>query len=349
MIKAKKINRILFMMTISLHSFLLLNVSGQTSGVGTTAGSFLEIAAGTRGAAMGNAYVAVADGPEGAYWNPAAIGMMKSSQVSFMEMDYVAGIEMQSFSFAIPIPEIISLGVMITNISVPDDIVRTVDEPDGTGETFGAGNFALNVLAARQFTDRFSLGIGFKFIQEKLYQETASALAIDFGVLYKTAFLNNMVVGMSITNFGTDLQFGGQDLFRTHTDRPRLGGNQNLPVNYETDSWPLPITFRFGVAMNVLEFEKQSLLVAVDALHPNNINEYVNIGTEYVNEVGSYGKIALRAGYNALFQEDSQQGLTLGGGLDIFVSPDFSVMFDYAFTEYKFFNDIHRYTVSMKF
>ena len=81
----------------------------------------------------------------------------------------------------------------------------------------------------------------------------------------------------------------------------------------------------------------------------NNTTEYVNIGGEYINSLGRFGEIALRGGYNSAFQEDSQQGLTLGGGLNIYVNPNFSVGMDYAYAEWDFFGDIHRYSVNFQF
>ncbi len=318
---------------------------------GTTAASFLELAVDTRGVALGDAYVATAEGPAGVWWNPGGLGMMTDIEVSFMQMNYVADIDMQNLALAIPIPGAVSLGVMITNLGVPEDKIRTVEDPEGlSGESFDASSVALGFYVARKFTERFSIGLGGKFINEKLHQETANAFALDFGVLIRTNFLNNTTLGMSITNFGSKLRFTGEDLFRQIADRDDIAGtNQNLPANFETDSWPLPITFRLGVATSIFERGGQKLRVSIDALHPNNTSEYVNVGGEYTTRVGRLGQFALRGGYNTAFQDDSQQGLTLGSGIDIFVNPNFSLGIDYAYADYEFFGDIHRYSVSFKF
>ena len=95
--------------------------------------------------------------------------------------------------------------------------------------------------------------------------------------------------------------------------------------------------------------ENQSFIIAVDALHPNNTNEYVNIGGEYTNVVGSLGEFSLRGGYSTAFQVDSQQGLTLGGGLNVYVNPSFSVILDYAYADYEYFGDVHRYSIGLSF
>lgn len=328
----------------------LLAQSGKNAG--TTVSPFLEIGVGSRAVAMGEAYVAIAEGPTAAYWNPAGLGWMQRPELSVMHMDWVADIDMQNVTFALPIPGLFTLGFMLTNLGVPEDKIRTVDDPEGlSGETFDANSIALAVHVSRQFTDRFSVGIGVKYINESILNESANAMALDMGVLVKTGFLNNMTLGMSISNFGTELQFSGADLDRTIADREDIGGtNQNVPAKFNTGSFALPLIFRMGVATNVFETSGHRLLVSVDGLHPNNTSEYVNIGGEYVvTRFRKFGEFALRGGYNALFMEDSQQGLNLGAGMSLYVSRNFSLDINYAYADFEYFGDLHRYTINFKF
>ena len=117
---------------------------------------------------------------------------------------------------------------MATNLAVPEDKIRTVEDPEGTsGETFDASSLALSFLVSRQFTPQFSVGVGVKYINERLHLESASAVAFDFGVLIRTGVFNNMTLGMSLTNFGGKMQFAGENLFRQIADREDiLGTNQ---------------------------------------------------------------------------------------------------------------------------
>jgi hypothetical protein len=350
----KNLNKLAALSLICLLLLLGVKESHAQSGknAGTTAASFLEIGVGSRAVALGETYVAIAEGPTAAYWNPAGLGWIRRPEVSVMHMDWVADIDMQNVAFALPLPNEFTLGFMLTNLGVPEDKIRTVDDPEGlSGEVFDANSIALAVHASRQFTDRFSVGLGVKYINESILNESASALALDMGVLVKTGFLNNMTLGMSISNFGSELQFSGEDLDRTIADREDIGGtNQNIPAEFTTGSFALPLIFRMGVAMNVIETNAQKLLVSVEGLHPNNTSEYVNIGGEYViTRFRKFGEFAVRGGYNALFMEDSQQGLHLGGGLSLYISEKFSVAIDYAYADYEFFGGLHRYSVDFKF
>lgn len=347
-----------FTVMSTLTGFLLLLSLGNESlaqsgkNAGTTAASFLEIGVGSRAVAMGEAYVAVAEGPTATYWNSAGLGWSLRPELSVMHMDWVADIDMQNVAFTLPIPNIFTLGFALTNLSVPEDKIRTVDDPEGlSGETFDANSIALAVHVSRQFTDRFSVGLGVKYINESILNESANAMALDMGVLIKTGFLNNMKLGMSISNFGSEMKFSGADLDRTIADREDIyGTNQNIPAQFTTGSFALPLIFRIGIAMNVFETNAHRLLIAIDGLHPNNTSEYLNIGGEYVvTQYRRIGEFALRGGYNALFMDDSQQGLTLGAGLSLYVSPNFSLAVDYTYADYEFFGGLHRYGIEFKF
>ena len=67
-----------------------------------------------------------------------------------------------------------------------DEKVRTVDQPEGTGEYYSAGDISLGLSYARNLTDRFSIGFSAKYVQETIWHESASAVAIDAGTIFRT-------------------------------------------------------------------------------------------------------------------------------------------------------------------
>jgi hypothetical protein len=60
-------------------------------------------------------------------------------------------------------------------------------------------------------TDRFSIGFTAKFVQERIWNSTASGFAFDVGTLYRTPF-NDLMIGASISNFGTSMKLDGRDI-----------------------------------------------------------------------------------------------------------------------------------------
>ncbi len=71
-----------------------------------------------------------------------------------------------------------SLGLSFTSLNMSDMKVRTVDQPEGTGEYFSAGDIAVGVSFAKNLTDRFSIGFTGKYIQQKIWHMSATAFAL---------------------------------------------------------------------------------------------------------------------------------------------------------------------------
>ena len=123
------------------------------------------------------------------------------------------------------------------------------------------------------------------------------------------------------------------------------GNNETLVARLKTEDYPLPIFFRIGVAYDFIKTQNNRLTMALDALHPTDNVESVNVGAEYTfNEM-----VSLRGGYKGLFMEDPQEGLTLGGGLIYRLAGIGAVKIDYAFVTFKDLNDIQTFSFSYMF
>ena len=70
----------------TLVAFLLFPAIAQASfaKTGTSGAQFLKIGVGCRGVAMGGAFVATADDPSAAYWNPGALVRVSWHTVSVL-------------------------------------------------------------------------------------------------------------------------------------------------------------------------------------------------------------------------------------------------------------------------
>ncbi|UCE20194.1 MAG: PorV/PorQ family protein [Gemmatimonadota bacterium] len=336
-----------------LMSLAVLMASGLAHGqlisdvskVGTTAASFLEIGIGSRAVAMGGAFVAVADDATALYWNPGGLSRLPSKEVALVHTEWLAEINFDFAGFVLPLGQFGSLGASITSLSMSDMKVRTIDEPEGTGEMFGAGDIALGVSYAKNLTDRFSIGFSGKYIQQKIWHMKASSVAFDIGTLFTTQF-NDMKIGMSISNFGNKMRLEGKDTMVQHDiDPEHMGNNDRINAHLDTDRWSLPLVLRVGVAMDVLERGNNRLTIATDALHPNDNTESLNLGGEYVfNDL-----FFLRLGYKALFLRDSEQGLTAGAGLSYTLTGDTLLKIDYAYADFNRLNNVQRFSLGIEF
>lgn len=315
------------------------------SKVGTTGAAFLEMGIGARAVAMGNAFVGTSDDITALYWNPAGLARMENSEVTFMHANWFVDTKLDYASIAFNLGTVGAFAMQITSFSVSPEPVRTVAQPEGTGEFFDGSSIALGIGYAYNITDRVSIGFGAKYISESIWHSSASGFAIDIGTLFTTS-LNGMRIGMSISNFGTKMQMSGRDAaLLVDPDPTRAGNNDKIPAKYDTDKWDLPLIFRVGVAMDVLQTKEHRMTVAIDANHPNDNTEYVNVGGEYAfNDM-----LFLRAGYANAFVKDGETDLTLGGGVKYTFAGTIAAKVDYSFSRFGTLGNIPRVEVSLTF
>ena len=329
--------------------FGFADVHGQfvqgVSKVGTTGATFLQIGVGARAVAMGGAFVGTADDITALYWNPAGLARMGASEATFMHANWFVDTKFDFASVGFNLGTTGVLALQITALSVTEEPVRTALQPEGTGEFFDGSSIALGIAYGFNITDRVSVGFGAKYLSESIWHSGAAGFGFDIGTMFVTT-LNGMRIGMSISNFGTKMQMTGKDAaLLVDPDPTKAGNNDKIPAKYDTDKWDLPLIFRVGVAMDVLQTDQHRITVAVDANHPNDNTEYVNIGGEY----GFNDLFFVRVGYANAFVKDGESSLTFGGGLKYNIAGAVNAKVDYSFSRFGILGDVPRIEVSLTF
>ena len=342
-------------LTVSLVALTLVCLPPGTMGqskVATTAAQFLGISVGPRAMAMGGAYTASNSDVTSLYWNPGAFQQAEKSELVFSHTDWLVGTKFQWLGFMLHLGDENAIGVSLTQLDYGEDDVTTVAQPEGTGERWSAKDIAVGLSYSRRLTDRFSMGGTVKYVQQRIWNESASAWAFDLGLLFVTGF-NDLRLGVSMTNFGSDMTLDGQDLTkRIDIDPQNSGSNKSLVGDLKTDPWTMPLLFRVGVAMDVIKTEELVWTVAGDALRPNDNDEAINLGTELgytlASGLNSYS-IFLRGGYKSLLREEEEEGLALGAGVSAAVAGLGTLQVDYAYTQFGLFGNLNTIAVSISF
>ncbi len=316
----------------------------STSKVGTTAAQFLKIGVGARALGMGSAQVATSRDISAIYWNVGALSRIEqNSEVTFTHANWLADISYDFAAGMIKIGDLGTFGLSIISLRVPEDIVRSVDFPEGDGRRWDASSLAIGLSYARNLTDRFSIGFNAKFIRESIWSESASGFAMDFGTLYRSE-IKGLSLGASISNFGTKMQLSGRDLQFNHDPNGNVGsGPNNIPAEYRTGEFDLPLTFRVGIAYDLYLTDDFRTTAAVDATHPNDNVEYVNSGLELAwKEI-----LFARVGYKSLFLRDSEQGLSWGLGMNYTIENTATFRLDYGFADYGRLKNVQYVTIGV--
>lgn len=303
--------------------------------VGTAIAQFLEIGVGGRGTAMGEAYTALTNDAGSAFWNPAGLVGSQKRNLYTAYTVWPADIAIGSFALSIDFGNIGTFAISSAYLMTGDMEMTTVFQPEGTGENFSITNFSLGLSYARLLTDRLSIGVTTKMVREKYLDYGYTTWALDMGTVYRTGF-HGLNLGMSILHFGPEVKFSGR--YIDYSDPKSV--DVNKPKSFETYS--LPINFRIGVSMNLLDTPHNTIIAAADMIHPNNNLEQYNWGVEYC-----FNKMFfLRGGYR--FNIDVG-GFTLGTGVELKAFGDRRAVVDYSFADLGILKSVHRFSVALSF
>jgi hypothetical protein len=332
--------------TAAMIILLLLfgdNAHAQSK-VGSTVGAFLRIEPGARGAALGNAGVALPDGIDAVYYNPGAIGLVDRAMVQYTHSLWFAGISFDYAALALPLTGTSTVFASVTALNSGEIDVRTVDQPLGTGERYDVANVALGIGYGRRITSRFAAGLQVNYATERIWHTSNRMVTFNLGTVYK---LNEAgaILGFSLGNIGPRARYAGADLaIQYNPDAGQHGNNSALPAEQFTDKFPLPGVFRLGMSVPWAVSETRHLLFLVEALHPNDNSESVNLGAEYM----LFQRMALRIGYQTMFQDDQELGLTAGFGVHGALGAN-HYQLSYAWAGHDYLQDTHRITLVLLF
>ena len=234
-----------------------------------------EIGYGARSLSMGGAFSAIGDGSSGMYWNPAGLSFHDTKEIYFNHANWIADISFDYFGLTLPLNPRSTLGFNITSVTMDEMEVTRYGNED-TGETFKAADYAIASTYAMDLTDRFSIGINGKFIQQSIANSHARGFAIDFGTLFTTPFGFNL--GTSISNFGSKLKMTGDDLLvGVDVDENIDGNNESVTGILSTDYFDLPLVLRIGISDEVKLGLRNKLVLSLDAVSPNDNANYKDL------------------------------------------------------------------------
>ncbi|MFP4548690.1 MAG: PorV/PorQ family protein [Fidelibacterota bacterium] len=304
--------------------------------LGQSGANFLQIGATPRGAALGGGITALAQGAEALYWNPAGAVAIEKTDVYLSHTDWFVDTKLTYGGAVIKIGDNNAFGVSATVFSMDDQEITTVYEPDGTGNYYSSGDISVGLSYARRMTDKFSFGITGKYIQETIYNESASQVAMDVGSVYQTNF-HNLRIGMAVRNFSGTLEFDGDDIDDRIEEEEARNNEDNPRIERLAPEFRLPQVFQMGVAVDVFDNTDNRVTMIVDVDVPSDNEERLIIGSEY-----SFRNMAwLRASYQMNYDT---AGLNAGAGINIR-----GIRLDYSFSSHEVFSDIHRFGIGYNF
>jgi len=203
--------------------------------VATSAGGFLKLETSTRAIGMGGSQVASGRGVSGIPYNPASIGFIEKSEVYFSQVNYLAGITHGVLTYGTRITPSDYVGFHLFYLDSGPMAVTTELFPDGTGRNFRVLSMAMRTTYARRLTDRLKVGGSLNYIRDAIAETKMQTVSFDIGSNFDTG-IYGMILGMSITNFGPEVEYTGEDLTVQVADTIDVDGS----LQRITDKFPLP-------------------------------------------------------------------------------------------------------------
>jgi len=297
---------------------------------------FLNVGTDARSIALGEAVTAVEGNASSLFFNPAGMARMNGlANVSLGRVEWIADIKHNYASVALSPAEgeygVIGVMVQTVDYGTLNMTIRSSND-QGYADlgTFKPSGTMIGLGYSRALSDKFAVGGAAKWVHLNLGDgvvaynadgsttsqgNATSVFAFDFGIAYRTGY-KSLQFGMVVRNFSKEARF-------------------------IDEGFQLPLTFKIGLAMNLLDFtdldrEMHKFLFTIDAEHPRDFPERVRVGGEYV----FMDLLALRAGF---ISRADEQKFSYGVGLHKNLT-DFGLGLDYAYTPFGVFGSVHRFT-----
>ncbi|NQV14421.1 PorV/PorQ family protein [bacterium] len=331
MIKSRKL-----LVTTMLVLLFLPQNAWAVKKLAQTGFKWLSIPVGARAMGMGTAVTTMDGDLTSVFWNPAGMAHIAASGFTFSNVAWIADINHMAMSGGYKLNDRLVISAQVVSVNY-GDINATMRANNSNGfielGTFSPTGMAMGLGLSSAISTKFSVGGVIKYCYEDLgtahtstdlaageiedVDATLGVPAFDLGTLFYPG-VGDLRIGMSLSNFSQE-------------------------KSYIAESFPLPLTFRLGVAMDMLEFfnigNNQHLTVAADLVHARDYTERVHLGLEYwLGEM-----IALRTGYKTNYDDED---ITFGLGFKHSMGP-LGFEFNYAFNNFSTFNPVHLFTLGL--
>jgi len=328
------------------------------SGAEKYAGEFLSLGVGARPLGMGGSFVAIADDATATYWNPAGLGGLSRTEITFMHSS-LFGLDSYDFLNCVqPLGEVGTFGLSWIRLGI-DDIPMTALKSFGN---MSASNRPYIYGYMQNTENAFMLSYGRRF-RVDIPTGLSRSRGIDLQIGGNTKFLYNSVSGVERNAIGL-----GGDIGLIWKTSPRVRGGDDdtktgdislgiviqdffkTRIIWNTTSSPshtdiIPPNLKIGAAyLRQLSSIASQVLLSMDA--DTRYGLEMHYGVEYV--LGDV--LSLRVGIQ-------ERNLTAGAGLHVaFVRGKSSVetrhavslLVDYAFLSHELGNT-HRISLMTKF
>jgi len=217
---------------------------GIDENAGTSVAPFLKMGVSARSAGMGGVSVAIGEGVNGFYSNPASLAGIESREAMFMRHQWLEEVSFNYLAGVMPQ----GIGASINLIDSGSQKRTTFSNPDGIGN-FETGGMVVTGGYGRKINPQIQIGASAKYISQKLDDKTGTGIGVDVGALYQ---IKNLTVGAVVQNIGIS------------------------KIKFIEKEESLPLVIKAGAGYKI-----QNALLGIDISKPNDNSICFNLGGQY--------------------------------------------------------------------
>jgi len=232
--------------------------------------AFLEVPAGARASAMGGAYLAVADGVDAAFWNPATLAGVQGIQLSATHFEFFEDLRHEQFALG---GRLFGGGIAASVRAMYSEPIEERDDLGNLVGTFGAHDLELQLAYGRATAGGASFGFGGQLIRERISSESAMTWGLSAGMAWRPERWRDLRAGLALQHAGPAARY-------------EFDGALGAPVK-------LPVAVHGGLAWRRDLGRGLGLTPALDVRATRGRQAVIALGGELESESGA----SLRAGF----------------------------------------------------
>jgi opacity protein-like surface antigen len=295
--------------------------------------------------------------------NIAGLAKTTKTEIGLAHTRYLSGTGMSisNLGLAQNLGDIGVLGVNIMSFGFGDIPITTVNSPEGGIGTYKPSFLNISVGLGHTFSKNMSAGFNLTYVNENISNIKASALSFDAGIQYTNGKRDNLHLGVTLRNVGTNMRYSG-DGFSFNGTSPEFA--KEITVNSRSEKFSLPTQLNVAAAYDFYLDEAKANATAEgetkkDVMPSHRLtgmfsfisnsfnNDWLGLGAEYAYQE----KVMLRAAYryesnigdkatSTTFYTGLSAGVTFQTKLNSGENPP-RVAFDYAYKGTRIANGIH--------
>lgn len=234
---------------------------------------------------------ATVTGAEAMKCNIAGLAKVSKLDVGLSHTRYLSGSGMSISNAAVgyKTSDAMVIGVNVMSFGFGDIPITTETSPEGGNGNFRPSFINMSLGLGYNFSDKMCAGISATYINEAISNIKASAVGFDAGVQYVNGRRDNLHIGVTLRNVGTNLRFSG-DGFSFNGQSPDFA--REITTQSRSEKFSLPSQLNIAIAYDFYldestksddnDTKPQHRLTTMGSFISNAYNsDWLGLGIEY--------------------------------------------------------------------